>query len=87
MVFCVHEGIGDPKRLQCFARDTGNEFAADAVARVSARLVERDIHAVFSQGNGKRKTGEAASVDGDRFAQTRDANTRIAPRQSVISRK
>jgi hypothetical protein len=75
VVLRVGERIGDAEGFKGFRRDTGDELAADAVARIAARLVERDGDAVFPESNGEGKAGESASGDGDRFAQAGEANT------------
>ena len=71
----IGEGFDDAEGLQCFPGNAGDELAADAVARVAARLMERDSYAVFSEGYREGKSGEPASGDGDRFTQTRDSST------------
>lgn len=71
----VGKGIGDAEGFQCFSRDAGNELAADAVARIASRLMERDRHSVFPQSDGEGKAGESASGYGDSFAQAADPST------------
>lgn len=65
----VGEGVGDAEGFQGFLRDSGDEFAADAVARITTRLVERDCYAIDPESDGEGKTGESTSGDNDRFTQ------------------
>lgn len=66
----VEGGVGE-KRIELEAgtgarRETGDEFAADAMARVVAGFEDRDVGAGATEGEAEAEAGEAAADDFDR---------------------
>lgn len=65
----VERGVGEERiELEAVAGvrgESGDEFAADAVARVMAGFENRDVDAGATEGEAEAETGEAAADDFD----------------------
>ena len=63
----VFEQAAQAKPRQRFLAASADEFAADAVARVIARLADRHRNFLLPQSDAQRQTGEAAADNRDGF--------------------